>query len=59
MLWSLFSFLMLMFYMSNLMAHMVTIDYEKALDTFEAIVENGGKVYLYNGAYQQRCFGTV
>ncbi len=20
--------------------------------TFEAIVENGGKVYLYNGAYQ-------
>ncbi len=53
-LWSLFSFLIIMFYTSNLRAHMVTINYEQPLDTFEAIVQNGQKVYLYNGAYQQR-----
>ncbi len=49
-----FALLMISFYTSNLRAHMITIDYEEPLHTFEAIARLAGKVYLYSGAYQQR-----
>ncbi len=53
-LWMMFALLMISFYTSNLRAHMITIDYEEPLHTFEAIARLAGKVYLYSGAYQQR-----
>ncbi len=45
---------MIMFYTSNLRAHMATIAYEAPLDTLESIADNGRRVFLYSQAYRQR-----
>ncbi len=53
-LWTVLSFFMVMFYTSNLRAHMVTIDYEKPLKTLQDIAENGKRVYVADVAFNHR-----
>ncbi len=45
-LWALFTFLMVMFYQSNLRAHMVTVTYGKSIDTLEDVLEHGKRVWI-------------
>ncbi len=44
--WVVFSTFLVLFYTSNLRAHMITVEYEKPLHTLEDIVQNGKPVYL-------------
>ncbi len=53
-LWSYLSSFLIMFYTSNLRAHLATVDYEKPLDTLESVAENGKRVFIYNAAFKQR-----
>ena len=53
-LWTFLSLLMTMFYTSNLRAHLITVTYEKPIDTLNDIIQNGKTVYLYTLAVKQR-----
>ncbi len=53
-LWSLLSLFLNMFYTSNLRANMMTLDYERPIDTLEDIVANGQRVYIHDGATRHR-----
>ncbi len=47
-LWTIFALFMLMFYQSNLRAYMVTVDYEKPLNTMQDVLDSGKKIWLPN-----------
>ena len=47
--WSVLALFLTMFYTSNLRAHLVTIHYERPLESFQDIVDNGKKVYIGDG----------
>ncbi len=51
---SVISAFLVMFYNSNLRAHMMIIEYEKPLQTLEDIAENGKAVYIFAGAFKQQ-----
>ncbi len=50
-LWSVFALLLLMFYQSNLRAHLVTVDYEKPMATMQDVLDRGQKIWSINSAY--------
>ncbi len=52
--WMIFSTFIVLFYTSNLRAHLVYIDYEKAPEDLKDIYERGKTVYVYNTAIRQR-----
>ncbi len=45
-LWTAAAFSLVLFYTSNLRAHMISVDYEAPLDTLGDIADNGATVYL-------------
>ncbi len=44
--WSIFALFIVLFYQSNLRAYMVTVEYEKPLNTLQDVVDSGKKVWL-------------
>ena len=46
--WTLFTLLMLMFYQSNLRAHMITVTYGKPIDTLQDVLGHGRRVWTVN-----------
>ena len=45
-LWTLMSLFCIFFYVSNLRAVMVTVEYEKPIDTLQDVVDNGQRVWI-------------
>ncbi len=53
-LWTITSIVFVMFYTSNLRAHLVTIEYETPPNTLEEIASSGRKIYIPTSAWRQR-----
>ncbi len=53
--WGVLALFLNMFYTSNLRAYLVTVDYEKPIDTLEDVVSNGQRVYMHYSAARLRC----
>ncbi len=52
--WSVNALFLILFYTSNLRAHMVTVDYEDPPKSLEDIAATGNKVYIYKSALMAR-----
>ncbi len=63
-LWRLLCLFSLMFYLSNLRAVLVTVQYEDPIDTLQDVVKHGRRVWINNGIFGHRfdeffCLYTV
>ena len=47
-LWSLLAWLLIMFYQSNLRAHMIASEYEKPMDTLQDVLDRSTRVWIAN-----------
>ncbi len=48
--WQFFSLLLIMFYVSNLRAHLLRPSRESPIDTLEDIISNNKRVFIYEAA---------
>ncbi len=53
--WSVFCMFMVMFYTSNLRAHLITLEYEEAPDTLDHIIKRGAVPYMYGTLRNRYC----
>ena len=53
-LWYFLSFMMILSYTCNLLAHMTVVSYEKPINTAKDVIENGKRVWIFKEAFLLR-----